>query len=29
MRIDNRHAGRVRLGDPLLDRYLECVEDRA
>ncbi len=29
MRIDNRHAGRVRLGDPLLDRYLEFVEDRA
>ena len=23
MRFDNRHAGRVRLGDPLLDRYLE------
>jgi site-specific recombinase XerD len=29
VRIDNRHAGRVRLGDPLLDRYLEFVEDRA
>lgn len=29
MRIDNRHAGRVRLGDPLLDRYLEFVEGRA
>jgi hypothetical protein len=29
VRIDNRHAGRVRLGDPLLDRYLEFVEGRA
>jgi hypothetical protein len=29
VRIDNCHAGRVRLGDPLLDRYLEFVEGRA
>jgi integrase/recombinase XerD len=29
VRIDNGHAGRVRLGDPLLDRYLEFVEGRA
>lgn len=29
MRIDNPHSGRVRLGDPLLDRYLEFVEGRA